>query len=78
MAFTTMRTVSGQMTWNSRTLNPQKAAGPDQDPLINYLRDMGDVDGLSKYEEVKIGKEIELIETEIKNDLSNIHSNHAE
>jgi len=54
----------------------EKSADTNNDPVRNYLRDMGTVDVLTKEDEVKIGKEIEDIETKIKTELSKLFISH--
>ena len=55
----------------------EKHSAANMDPIRNYLKDMGTVDVLSKEDEVKIGKEIEKLETDIKKELAKLYITHA-
>lgn len=62
---------------NNETGVTEKSSDTNTDPIKNYLRDMGSVDILTKEDEVKIGKEIESIEKNIKIELAKLFISHS-
>jgi len=57
--------------------NKEKSSNTNLDPVRNYLKDMGTIDVLSKEDEIKIGKDIEKIEADIKLELAKLYITHT-